>query len=87
MGAFFKSFWREMGRNTGKRVSNAMYGDKWSTPYRIRGVGGNQSGSGGCLGCLAWPFKLIGYILLFPFLVLYFLYILPIKWLVRRIRG
>lgn len=35
MGAFFKSFWRQLGRNTGNRVSNAIYGDKWSTPYRV----------------------------------------------------
>lgn len=24
-----------MGRNTGNRVSNAIFGDKWSTPYRV----------------------------------------------------
>lgn len=35
MGAFFKSFWSQLGRNTGKRVSNALYGDKWATPYRV----------------------------------------------------
>ena len=35
MGAFFKSFWGQLGRSTGKRVSNAMFGDKWATPYRI----------------------------------------------------
>lgn len=35
MGAFFKSFWGQLGRNTGKRVSNALYGDKWATPYRV----------------------------------------------------
>lgn len=34
MGTFFKSFWSRLGRNTGNRVSNALYGDKWSTPYR-----------------------------------------------------
>lgn len=35
MGTFFKSFWGQMGRSTGKRMSNALYGDKWSTPYRM----------------------------------------------------
>lgn len=35
MGAFFKSFWSQMGRSTGKRVSNAVFGDKWATPYRV----------------------------------------------------
>lgn len=35
MGAFFRSLWGELGRNTGKRISNALFGDKWSTPYRI----------------------------------------------------
>lgn len=35
MGAFFKSFWGQLGRSTGKRVSNALYGDKWATPYRL----------------------------------------------------
>lgn len=34
MGSFFKAFWGEMGRNTAKRVSNSIFGDKWSTPYR-----------------------------------------------------
>lgn len=24
-----------MGRNTAKRVSNGVFGDKWSTPYRV----------------------------------------------------
>lgn len=35
MGAFFKSFWGQLGRSTGRRVSNAVFGDKWSTPYRV----------------------------------------------------
>lgn len=35
MGAFFKAFWTRMGRNTGNRVSNAIFGDKWATPYRV----------------------------------------------------
>lgn len=35
MGAFFKAFWGRLGRNTGNRVSNAIFGDKWSTPYRV----------------------------------------------------
>ena len=34
MGTFGKSFSRELGKNTGKFVSNAVFGDKWSTPYR-----------------------------------------------------
>ena len=33
---FFKSFWRETGRNTGKWVSNKVFGDGWSTPHRIK---------------------------------------------------
>ena len=35
MGTFGNSFSRELGRNTGKVVSNAVFGDKWSTPHRI----------------------------------------------------
>lgn len=35
MGTFGNSFSREIGRNTGKLVSNAVFGDKWSTPHRI----------------------------------------------------
>lgn len=35
MGAFFKAFWGRLGRNAGNRVSNAIFGDKWSTPYRV----------------------------------------------------
>lgn len=35
MGAFFKSFWSQMGHSTGKRVSNSLFGDKWATPYRV----------------------------------------------------
>lgn len=50
MGAFFKAFWSRMGRNAGNRVSNALFGDKWSTPYRV-GVSNkgnsNSSGRGG----------------------------------------
>jgi hypothetical protein len=33
---FFKSFWRETGKNTGKWASNKVFGDAWSTPYRIQ---------------------------------------------------
>lgn len=33
-----------MGRNTGNRVSNAIFGDKWSTPYRV-GVNDRKSTS------------------------------------------
>lgn len=31
-----------MGRNTANRVSNAVFGDKWSTPYRV-GVNDGRS--------------------------------------------
>ncbi len=34
-GIFGKSFKREVGKNTGKLVSNVLFGDKWSTPHRI----------------------------------------------------
>lgn len=34
MGIFGNSFKRELGKNTAKRVSNAIFGDKWSTPYK-----------------------------------------------------
>jgi len=34
MGTFGKSFTREMGKNTGKVVSNVLFGDWHSTPYR-----------------------------------------------------
>lgn len=45
MGTFFKSFWSRMGRNSANRVSNAVYGDKWGTPYRVgvnQGAGGTK---------------------------------------------
>jgi len=32
---FFKSFWRETGKNTGKWASNKVFGDAWSTPFRF----------------------------------------------------
>ena len=32
--SFGKSFGRELGKNTAKVVSNALFGDSWSTPYR-----------------------------------------------------
>jgi hypothetical protein len=35
MGTFGNSFSREIGKNTGKLVSNAVFGDNWSTPHRI----------------------------------------------------
>ncbi len=35
MGTFGKSLGRELGKNTGKFVSNKVFGDKWSTPYRV----------------------------------------------------
>lgn len=34
MSGFGKSFERELGKNTGKWVSNVVFGDKHSTPYR-----------------------------------------------------
>ena len=34
-GIFGKSFKREVGKNTGKLVSNFLFGDKWSTPHKI----------------------------------------------------
>jgi hypothetical protein len=34
MGNFSKSLGREFGKNTGKFISNKLYGDNWSTPYR-----------------------------------------------------
>lgn len=35
MGTFGTSFSREIGKNTGKWVSNKIFGDSWSTPHRI----------------------------------------------------
>jgi hypothetical protein len=35
MGNFGKSLSRELGKNTGKVISNAVFGDKWSTPKRV----------------------------------------------------
>ena len=32
---FKKSFFRELGKNTGKWASNKIFGDYWSTPYRF----------------------------------------------------
>ena len=32
---FKKSFFRELGKNTGKWASNKLFGDNWSTPYRF----------------------------------------------------
>ena len=34
MGNFSKKFWQETGKNTGKFVSNKVFGDGHSTPYR-----------------------------------------------------
>lgn len=36
-GSFGKAFGRELGKNTAKVVSNAVFGDSWSTPYRRAG--------------------------------------------------
>jgi hypothetical protein len=35
MGTFGSNLGRELGKNTGKFVSNKVFGDKWSTPYRV----------------------------------------------------
>jgi hypothetical protein len=32
---FKKSLYKELGKNTGKWVSNKVFGDSWSTPYRF----------------------------------------------------
>ena len=34
MGAFGNSLKRELGKNTGKFISNVVFGDMHSTPYR-----------------------------------------------------
>lgn len=51
MGDIFgNSFKRELGKNTAKTVSNWIFGDSWSTPYRRtgrRGSGESSSGGGG----------------------------------------
>lgn len=47
---FGNSFKRELGKNTAKTVSNWIFGDSWSTPYRrtgSRGSGESSSSSGG----------------------------------------
>lgn len=44
MGKLGDSFKREVGKNTGKFVSNLVFGDKHSTPYRrVDGGGGSSS--------------------------------------------
>ena len=43
MGKFGDSFKREVGKNTGKFVSNLVFGDKHSTPYRRVDGGGSSS--------------------------------------------
>lgn len=43
MGTFGKSFSRELGKNTGKVISNTVFGDKWSTPYRSANGGTSAS--------------------------------------------
>ncbi len=35
MGIFTKVLERELGKNTGKMVSNWIYGDSWATPYKV----------------------------------------------------
>ena len=32
---FKKSLYKELGKNTGKWISNKVFGDNWSTPYRF----------------------------------------------------
>ena len=34
MGTFGKALGRELGKNTGKAISNFVFGDSWATPYR-----------------------------------------------------
>lgn len=42
--SFSNAFKRELGKNTAKTVSNIVFGDKWSTPYRrVGGSGGGRS--------------------------------------------
>ena len=36
---FKKSLYKELGKNTGKWVSNKLFGDNWSTPYRFSNSG------------------------------------------------
>lgn len=43
MGKLGDSFKREVGKNTGKFVSNLVFGDKHSTPYRRVDGGGSSS--------------------------------------------
>ena len=43
MGKIGDSFKREVGKNTGKFVSNLVFGDKHSTPYRHVDGGGSSS--------------------------------------------
>lgn len=45
MSIFGNSFKRELGKNTAKRVSNAIFGDKWSTPYKRLNSDTNPSAS------------------------------------------
>ena len=35
MSIFGNSFKREVGKNTGKWLSNSLFGNKWSTPHRV----------------------------------------------------
>ena len=43
MGKIGNAFQREIGKNTGKFVSNLVFGDKHSTPYRRVDGGGSSS--------------------------------------------
>ena len=42
---FLSSFFRETGKNTGKWVSNKVFGSGWSTPHRIRHEHGSTDDS------------------------------------------
>lgn len=35
MGIFTRFLTRELGKNTGKMVSNMIFGDSWATPYKV----------------------------------------------------
>ena len=39
---FKRAFKREMGKNTGKVLSNFLFGDSWSTPYRASKIKGEN---------------------------------------------
>lgn len=87
---FFGAFFNQLGRNTGKVFSNALFGDAWSTPYRMVGSGASGCGcggcGGGCMSALLLPFKLLLGLLALPFILIYFLFTWPF-YLIRRLLG